>query len=214
MPQKVPAWLIGLAGASLILIATAINSLVAPNLDAKLTKLETRSTALDQEAKNLWMSHTRADDIEVTAMGQLTICSQMRGSPLAACHVTVSGMYRTVILNMLAASGRDVEDPKHEKRAKLLLEKIATSDVSSLAKVVSWINELRLESRDAINSRRENIEKLQNRITADKSSHERVTVIWSALLNVFGLLLVLLKDLPIWRRTGPEAHGKTEDRNP
>ena len=93
MNQIFPAWLVGTIGAILILAATGINSLVVPNLDTGVHEQERQIAKLDSEARNLWSSHTRADDHESAAKRQLTACSAMDGSSLSSCLVNVQELY-------------------------------------------------------------------------------------------------------------------------
>ena len=196
----IPAWMIGTTGAILILAATGINSVVTPNLDAAVEEQERKSAKLDSEAKNMWLSHARADDLENAAKRQLAICSETRHSNLSSCLVNVYDLYMAAILNMLAASGRDdIDDPAHEERAHSLLRALDADDTTNLSEVTGWISELRLQSQAGINLRRKNIKTLKETIDDDRRNRQIITLFWFPILNLTGLFLVLLSNLPIWR---------------
>ena len=65
--------------------------------------------------------------------------------------------------------------------------------------MASTLNHLRLESSDALNGLANQRAESEARLQNVEFSHDRMRG-WQSSMNILGLVIVLLKDLPIWRK--------------
>ena len=105
------------------------------------------------------------------------------------------------ILAMWAGSGAsdDAGGSELEARVGDLLRTLNDGDLNAYDEMASILNDLRLASRDAINSRASERTESEVHLQDLELSHDRIRG-WQSGMNILGLVIVLLKDLPIWRR--------------
>ena len=102
------------------------------------------------------------------------------------------------VLSMSAATGAP-NDPELKDGVNDLRERFDAGDHAAYSKMTVLLNDLRQDSSVALN------EQMTQRTASESRLQElerqyNLTRIWQSSLNVLGLVLVLLKDLPIRRR--------------
>ena len=86
-----------------------------------------------------------------------------------------------------------------ENRVAELRKSFEAEDFSAYWEMNTILNDLRDVSVDAIDDRASQRTESEARLQELELSHGRVRALQSG-MNIFGLMIVLLKDLPIWRR--------------
>ena len=105
-----------------------------------------------------------------------------------------------------ATTSLDVPDGLPEDVSEAMAQ-MNEGDLQSVAWFGNAINQLRTRSMTDINALRDRISTLQGTVVDFKAriaKRERISLAF----NVIGLLLVLLKDIPVWR-TGRPTGGST-----
>ena len=196
--ERVPSWSVGLAGALIVLASTALTPLRLHGLEEDIYAERGKISQLIETYQRLWTNHTRADMQASTADILITrVPLHQQPSERAGRHVWAA------VLSMSAATGAP-NDPELIDHVNELRNRFDAGHLTAYTEMTALLNDLRQESGDALN------EQVAQRSVSERRLHalERrynLNRIWQSSLNVLGLVLVLLKDLPIWGRREPKA---------
>ncbi|MYD31668.1 MAG: hypothetical protein F4142_02265 [Nitrospira sp. SB0675_bin_23] len=194
MLKSIPSWSIGAFGASLVIVATLISHLAIRSLNDEVIKLDGKIREINLSVDRLWDSHKLADNRKFSVnlfMTQLSSSDKNREIMLSNIAYYMKGS----VLAMYSAT--DLNIPKNEHREIDLLRR---GDLNAYKKLEELLESLREKSKDAINKRK--IQKDALIAEKQKLEHkERSVNFWFMFLNILGLIVVLLKDLPIWKST-------------
>ena len=98
---------------------------------------------------------------------------------------------------MIAANKTGRQEARYEEVRKLE-KRLLGGDLKAYRELKDKIDGLRLESSTAINAIAERRLSLKREIMKQESRKDHVILLQIA-LNLFGLTIVMLKDLPVWR---------------
>ena len=196
--KRIPAWVIGLSGALIVLLSTAIGSQWWWTLDAKIQGMQKDRAELGSKITELWDSHKLADARSASAdqfLGLLLIGGEgTQDFFLKQINIHLRGS----LLAMMAATGKSVPDEPPPEVQQLSV-RLLKGDLKAYAKFKSNTDSLRLESQEKINALGKERYQIEEKIKSFESNG-KVLQMLSVGLNIFGLILVMLKDLPVWKR--------------
>jgi hypothetical protein len=200
MPSKIPSWAVAVAGATIVLVATATSSTI---LYQKQKEIEEATLSVASERRkidHLWNNHLLADHrsgVADSLFGQALNSSQVATRDFLLQQV---GYYlRGSSLAMTAAAGIQVNNETPETVANVEHAFHADGDYQeAFKKFKKMINDLRLKSQSYIGEKSQKIYNLQVQIDA---LHRQKAILYLAVVffNLLGLIVVMCKDLPVWR---------------
>lgn len=198
---RIPTWAVGLTGALTVVASVALGPLFQHGLEEDIRAERGQISQLTESHQQLWGSHTLADQRAASADMMAGFIAQSGGPPHQFLLGRTGGHMQGAILAMWAGSGAsdDAGGSELEARVGDLLRRLNDGDLNAYDEMASILNDLRLASRDAINSRASERTESEVRLQDLEFSHDRIRG-WQAGMNILGLVIVLLKDLPIWRR--------------
>ena len=192
MLSNVPSWAVGVFGASFVIVATLISHLPIRNINDKIVELDREIRRIDLSVSRLWDSHKLSDNRKFFAdlfETQLQDSNENHEAVLSKIAYYMMGS----ILAMYAASDLDVPDSKPRE-----IDLLRQGDSDAYKKLDVLLESLRKSSQETINGHK--IRK--DTLIAKKQKLERSQknrIFWFTFLNIFGLIVVLLKDLPVWK---------------
>ena len=147
---------------------------------------------------NLWSSHLQADQ-RSTAADVFFAQALVTDSNHQSSFLLEQAAYqlRGAVLSMWAASGESVPDnpPKWIVEAQhLLLE----GDTNGYVELKSEINRLRLLSQKHINGQANDIRTVETRIESVEARESWIYLAY-VFFNLFGLMVTMCKDIPVWK---------------
>lgn len=200
MAVNVPSWVVGLVGGMLVVASVLMNPACIEVLAESVNAERAEISQLTESYQRLWSSHTLAEQRAASAnmLGGLIAQSQ----PGPPHQFLLDGTdYHMVgaIDTMWDATGEMERDPVFDACVAELRQRLRDGDVSAYKPMSVMLGRLRSSSRDAMNERAKERRESEIRLQALETRLDS-TRRWQATLNIIGLLLVLFKDLPIWRR--------------
>lgn len=206
MTKRIPAWLISIMGALFVLIAIVINTTFSPSLNNKIQEKEKEREKLSKEITSLWESHMLADSRDKNAdifLGLLFIANNQDKEDKAALDFLLNKIgynLKGAILAMRAATGdTSIEDDLPPQEIQQLLYEIKKErDLKAYVSLKKLVDKLRLASGNTINDVNKQREELDEELRELKNQEEVLRMLHIT-LNILGLSLLLLKDLPIWK---------------
>ena len=180
-----PSWVIGLLGALIVLVSTFLLSIRVTTVDEEILKSQERQAELSASIETKWDNHKLADSREARAdqlvgLALLATSTETQGRLIDAA----SGYLIGAVLAMdLAAQNRMSED------------EVMTLDYNGRKAI---LDKLRLESKDAIDAVAIDRRKVEQEINEKRSRRGRLRM-WAVALNLLGVAVVMLKDLPVWK---------------
>ena len=197
--RKIPAWIVAVTGASLVIAATLIHSIWFYNIQKELEELRTNISKAQKGVENMWASHSLADQREANAdllfgLGNI-LADSSNVNQLLFSQSAVN--FRGAVMSMYAATDLTIlsSPPTGIQKAEALLK---SGDADSYTLFKREIDRLRLISRDDINARATKIADMEARRHALIARQTQLFSIYIA-LNLLGLIIVMVKDLPVWK---------------
>lgn len=195
--QFIPSWLVGLTGALLVLLSTGLSSIFWSSLDAEIREKQGNLTKLNKKSDLMWGSHQLGDQRE--AFSEQLLGMFLVGKQHPEFFLTASGSHlRGAILAMMTAADESDDQGILQKEVGDLERRMSAGDLKAYSELKSKMDKLRLQSRDAINALRELRLTLEGSIRSLEAEKEFLRL-FSVALNLFGLIIVMLKDLPVWK---------------
>lgn len=196
--RLVPAWSVTVVGALIVAVAVALGPLLLYGLEEDVRDERGALDELKELTLQGWTNHTTADGKAVAADTMIVLAEQF-GSPPHSFRLGRAGTHLTgAILSMWASTGA-TDDSELEPRVMELHARLLGGDLTAYVELAEVLDDLRLESAAAINARALQIDASERRIQELERQLDR-TRRWQAGMNVAGLVIVLLAELPIWRR--------------
>ena len=197
----IPPWAVGFVGASLVIVSTILSSIVWSGRDDKAKELRQQSEEIGKNIDLMWSNHELADLREALA-------GQFIGMFVASITTTQNGgdfflseagqRLRGAVLAMMVAADQTDEDDHLKTTVSGLEQQLRNRDLGAYSNLREVINDLRLQSIQAINELSEQKAALVAQIDDKESGRDRIRI-WFVGLNLLGLAIVMLKDLPVWR---------------
>ena len=111
MIQRIPAWLVGFSGASIVLLSTAISSTYWQSLDAEIQSVQETHAELGTKITSMWNNHKLAD-VRVTSadqfFGLLFVGDETIGNSFFLNQIGLN--LRGATLAMMIAAGKKIPD--------------------------------------------------------------------------------------------------------
>ena len=193
MLRNIPSWSIGALGASLVIVATLISHLAIRSVNDEIIELDSKIREINLSVDRLWDSHKLSDNRKFSVDLFVT---QLSG-PDKNQAVVLSNIADYMMGSILAMySATDLDIPKRPGEIDLLRQ----GNWDAYKKLEKLLESLRKKSIEAINKRKIQKDKFIVEKQKLEQNNKNVTF-WFTFLNIFGLIVVLLKDLPAWKST-------------
>ena len=180
------------------MLATVFSSIIYSNLDAKIQAMEKSKDELTGKINLLWDNHKLADTRSREAdlfLGIFTVVEQNSDFFLSQIGQNLRG----AILAMMAAADKEIPDDTPDDVIKLET-RLLTGNLEAYSALKKRIDVLRLESRKAINAINKERRLEENEIRRLEKNSDLVRLLYIG-LNILGLIVVMMKDLPIWKQS-------------
>lgn len=198
MMSRIPSWAVAIAGALILIVATATSSILLHKTKERTTSIRSELKTLREQKDLFWSSHLLADQRSTAAdifFGQALGV----GSNIAFLLGQTAGHLQGAVLAMWAASGEPVPavPPKKIQSLHNDLRK-GNQLLSAYMGLKSEIDRLRLLSQSHVNRLSSDIDAKESVI---QSLESRETSIYLAhiFFNLLGFIVTVCKDLPVWR---------------
>ena len=217
MKIPIPSWIIAVCGASLVVISTALGTIWVVDIDEKTEEKSKTISELEVKVQRTWDSHKLAD--ERARIADIFAGLIAQGIPKginnfirprtanfiesAICTMRLS--YEEIEICGAQKTEMPVTKIDTNRQESELMDKVAAlksslieGDLNAYDKLVTLVNIERKSSAQAINEIRIRINALKNERRQLQSDANNYGILQVS-LNLFGLIIVLFKDLPIWR---------------
>ena len=200
--SHIPSWLIGLLGTGVILVSTFLSSVISVSIEDSIESLQNAIDDSYRITSTKWENYKSgerrrafADQFMARIFATPHIETEKHSVELAVRYLggAVSA-FATVI-------GGETDETRSQVQS--LEERIRAKDADAYVELTHLIRNLEEKALIAINQVRDERAKLQKEENSNKKKRESVRI-WFVALNILGLAIVLLKDLPIWRVTSRE----------
>ena len=227
-PIGIPSWAIGVAGAALVIVSAALGAVVLAGVDADVNEAQRKISALNERTQRLAEIRLLADQQAAIALNFIAVGMDSHSSAILSGMTRGSSFVLErggqhlldAVREMWRATGADADDGTDvnvavdeicvneagedwESVAEGHLEKAGQQGgVDAYNAMYSILGEHRKHAACVIAYQRRQIVEHEARREELRVQHGRVRG-QQITLNILGLVIVLLKDLPIWRRPNP-----------
>ena len=185
MMSRIPSWIVGVFGALIVLVSTFLLSCRVTKLDEDILQAQAARAEHAQTIESKWDNHQLGDLREAHA-------DQLVGLALLA----TSSDIQTILINRATAFLHGaILAMDAAARTRMDEESVRGLGYEALKEL---LNTLRLESRAAINEVAAERQRVEDEINKERSRRSMLRL-WTVALNILGLAVVMLKDLPIWK---------------
>ena len=196
----IPSWGVAVTGSFLILFSTIIGSISLNNIQAEIESKNEEIVKLEEKFRRGWDSHILAEQRIATSEVFAGLISMNISNTPQQFLLPRSGKYaRDAILTMYISADLMDEFNNKEDETQHLVNALIEGNRNAYDKLFSLMDDARLKSADALNHLRNQIVKITEDKNKLRSRWSNLLVI-SSFLNIAGLVIVLLKDLPVWKR--------------
>ena len=201
--RAIPSWAVGAFGASIVVLSVTFGSVWLHDLDTNFNGLQAGFSELNTIADSRLRQHIVADSRAETAdlMFALAVAFQRGNRPdtflLNRAGVSLRGAITTMWLSTPGAEKENLEalsSTVDDLRAKL-----NGGDLNAYVEMTKIFADQAVRSNQAMREFRERTAKREAQMTGLRLRVERLRD-GQVGLNIIGLVVVLLKDLPIWGR--------------
>lgn len=184
-----------------MITSIALGPLYQHGLEEDIRAKRGKIGRLIESHQHHWSSHALADQRSASADMMASFIAQSAGRPHQFLLGRAGGHLQGAILAMWAGTTGSDNPDGSELKARIdgLLRRFTDGDLNAYDEMTSILDRLRLGSRDAVNRLANQRTESEARLQDMEFSHDRMHG-WRSGMNVFGLVLVLFKDLPIWRK--------------
>ena len=231
MQIPIPSWVIALSGSCLVVISTAVGTTHLTNLDAQKIKISNDIVQREAEFRETYDNHKLADQKATTADLLAGLVAQNlpvhpdKGDgydrfivPRAARYILDAICVMRSTHQVLEVCGDEkLSAPEHNRvidqnpdeirpmpSIATLYSQLQSGDLDSFDALVNILSYDRNASASKLNEQKTHIaqrEKDRAAVESKLTTYRTVQVS----LNLLGLVIVLLKDLPIWRNTASDT---------
>ena len=203
MQSKIPSWVVAVAGAAIVIVATATSSTLLYQTRAAVSVAQSEIAEMRRKVDRLWGSHLQADQRSAAAdvfFAQALAPSTNRSFLLQQAAFQLRG----AVLSMWAASGEAVPD-KIPAEIAAFEKQLGDGDARGYASLKKEIDRLRLGSQSHLNGLGDDIRALESSIASEQVRESWIYLAF-VFFNLLGLMVTMCKDLPVWKaEAGGEA---------
>ena len=196
MLSRIPSWTLAVAGPTIVVIATATTSTLLYQAQESVKEASAEIAETRRTVDRLWGNHLVAE--QRSTAGELFF-AQVRGGNQNSGFLQERAAYHlwSAALSMWVSSGEP--DPETtEDRLLSLRTMLAQGDSSGYNGLKSEINRFRKLSAQYINSQTAEMRAIEARIQS-LNAHESTLHMAYVFFNLFGLMVTMCKDLPVWK---------------
>lgn len=158
------------------------------------------------DVDRMWSSHQLAELREAQAdQLMLMILSSPEMEALGFAFPLIINRFLGSALAMDAAGYEELDDSFSSDLHSVWAD---SNIIEAYKETKSRINKLRVTSQKAINEVAARVAEAEQAKNALEARRDAVRL-WAVMLNIIGLIVVMMKDLPVWRRPRA-AHGRRE----
>lgn len=207
MLSKIPSWVIAVFGAAIIIISTATSSTILHNIRAGVGNGLADIAEANAQFDRMWNSHLMSDrrsSVADSLFGQALVSNSVEAKTFL---LKQSGYHlRGSLLAMMVAADADISD-ETPREIDEIEEQLANGEYRAFAKFKEMINQHRLTSQKVLNDKRTMIRELQN---SSELLRRQESIVHLAIVffNLLGLIIVMCKDLPVWRDRKSKSNEK------
>ena len=201
--RAIPSWAVGALGASIVVFSVTVGSVWVDDMETNVNRLQAMLSEFNTVVEDRWRQHTIADNRAETAHLMFALAAAFpRGNQpdpflLDRAGVSLRGAITTMWFSTPGTENENIEalsSTVDDLRAKL-----NGGDLAAYTEMTKILFDQDARSTHAIREFRERIAKGEAqmngfRLDVERRRDEQVG------LNIIGLVVVLLKDLPIWGR--------------
>ena len=199
MASGIPSWVVSVVGAIIVIAATVLSSTSLQETRRLIAEKRSEITTRQQEVDALWNSHRQADE-RATAADILYAGTLGEDSKKSFLLRLITEHIQGAVLSMYAASRHSEEVPDASPEdIMILLGELPKGNHKVYLGLKLKINELRFESVGFINKLSDGIRSAESRLRILEAQESRIYFTHVA-FNVFGLIVVMCKDLPVWKK--------------
>ena len=196
----IPSWSVAVFGSFLIVLSTIIGSIFLDKKQSEIASKTEEIVKLEERFRRGWDNHILAEQRMATSEVFAGLISMDISNTSEQFLLLRSGKYaRDAILTMYISADLIDEFDNKEAEIQHLVNALRQGNRNAYDKLFSLLDEARLKSADTLNNLRIQILEITEDKIKLRSSWSYLLVI-SSFLNIAGLVIVLLKDLPIWRK--------------
>ena len=198
----IPSWAVGAFGALLIVVSVALGSVYLRYLDAGLNNTEAGLNRLSAYADRRMNQHIQAEGRKAMAdvMFALAIGAVRDGNrpdPFLLLRAGES-LHAAIRLMWLATPGAEDLEGLASTATYLLIE-LVDGDLAAYDEMTKILSDQDIRSNEAGREFHKQIAEYETRVQRLHRLADRVRDSQAG-LNILGLVIVLLKDLPVWGR--------------
>lgn len=196
MLSKISSWTVAVAGAAIVIVATATSSILLHETRVDVAQAQMKVSETRRTVDRLWGNHLQADQRSTAAdvfFAQALLSSANRSFLLGK----VAYQLRGAALSMRAASGESVSDEVAAEIAAFE-KQLGEGDARGYVSLKEEIDRLRLGSQDRINGLADEIRVMEARVEAGRTRESWIYLAY-VFFNLLGLMITMCKDLPIWK---------------
>lgn len=196
MLSRIPSWAVAVAGTSIVIIATGIGFTLLHQTRADIDTIQTEIADMRGTVERLWGSHLQADQRSAAAdvFFALALAPSSHQSFLLD---KAASQLRGAVLSMRVASGEEVPDETPASIATFE-NQLRDGNVLGYNSLKYEIDQLRLTSQSYLNTLAKNIRAEESRLDAMQMRESWIYLAYM-FFNFLGLIVVMCKDLPVWR---------------
>ena len=199
--NNIPAWFVGFSGAALVLLSIAISSIRSAKIDAEIKKKRIASLDLGKKIDGRLDSFIRgnAQSISAEMLFGLFLSPIQSMQASAFLRERISKNLGEVYLTMMLAAGQDLpKDDTPLEELSCFQKRISRGDLTAFRELNGAIDGLRFKAKDALSELNKTRGKREREIASLEAKEKRVRHLATG-LNLLGLIIVMLKDLPVWK---------------
>lgn len=209
MISKIPAWVIAVAGATIIIIATATSTIILDDIRSDVGGGLSEIAEANVQFDRMWDSHLMSDRRSSVADSLFGQALASNSEEVRTFLLTQTGYHlRGALLAMMVAADADVTDETPEEISKIEGE-LAHGKYKAFRKFKELIDQNRLESQKVLNNRRSTIRDLQKNMELLRRQ-ESIVHLAIVFFNLLGLIIVMCKDLPVWKGRSLKSKEKSD----
>ena len=198
--KNIPAWSVGFFGAALVMLSTAISSIRLAQIDAKIKKKGKACSDLGEKIDGMLDAFIRGNTQSISTEMLFGLFLAPNQSPKSSAFLReqISKNLDEVYLTMMLAAGQEMPKDTLPEELTGFHERIRSGDLTAIRELNGAIDGLRWKSKDALSKLQKTRKNREREIVSLEAKEKRVRHI-SIGLNLLGLVIVMLKDLPVWK---------------
>ena len=184
----IPSWAVGLSGTLIILLSTVLLSFVVTGLEEQILQAQKEQANLTSTIELKWDNHKLADLRESQA-------DQLMGLAFVA---TPGNAQNHLIAAATRSMGGAIQAMDLAANNRVSEAEVTPLDYNARK---AFVSKLRMESQGVINATAADRLDVKDDLLRMQSRKSRMRL-WVVALNILGLAVVMLKDLPVWKTEG------------